>query len=453
MEGKNDVPMQRTRALTRSRAILVTALIVVASVLLAGTAASAWVKRQALDTGNWVDASDELLADPTVQDALATYLVDQLYDNVDVQDALSDRLPDQFQGLAAPLAAALRQPATVAVDRLLGTPRVQALWHTANEAAHRTLINVLEDKGDVVSTAGGTVTLELGQIVVALGEDLGIPQSALDRIPPEAGNIEIVQSDQLAAAQTAVKVIRWMALALGVLIVGLYALAVFLAKGARRVTLRNIGWALIAVGLLVATLRRLTGNYILTMLSDPTLKPVVKVAYAVGSELLKTIAMVIVAWGVIFVVGCIIAGPSRFAVAVRRFLAPVLNLPIGAVVAGAVGIYLVLLLWAPIAALQAWLSATGLAIVWGVGIWLLRRKTLVEFPDAAFGDHALGAREHAGRAWGSVTGAARSIGSGRSKGESSRGDNAEQLERLARLHDGGSLSDEEFASAKAKLLA
>lgn len=438
--------------MTRSRALVVGVLIVVASLLLTGTAASAWVKRQALDTGNWVKASDELLANSTVQDALATYLVDQLYANVDVQAALAERLPDQFKGLSGPLAAGLRQPATVAVERLLATPQVQKLWHTANEVAHRKLIDVLEDKGNLVSTSGGTVTLELGQIVTALGEDLGLPQAALDKIPPEAGNIVLVHSDQLAAAQTAVKAIRWMALALGVVVLALYGLAVFLAKDDRRRTVRNIGWAVVAVGLLVAGARRLTGNYITSMLSDPSLTPVVKVAYGVGSELLRDLAMVIVAWGVVIVLGCIVAGPTRFGVWVRRTVAPVLNLSPGPVIAGAIGIYAVSLLWAPIKALQTWGSVLGLAVVWALGLWLLRRRTLAEFPDARLGDHTQGARERAGRAWSAVTETVRSFGSGH-QGGSSGGDQTDQLERLVRLHDGGSLSDEEFASAKAKLLA
>jgi hypothetical protein len=436
--------------MTRSRAILVTVLVVVASVLLAGTAASAWVKRQALDTGNWVDASDELLADPTVQDALATFVVDQLYANVDVQDVLAERLPEELQGLAGPVAAGLRQPATVAVERLLATPQVQRLWHEANQAAHRKLIDVLEDKGTFVSTGDGTVTLELGTIVVALGEDLGIPQAALDRIPPEAGNIELVQSDQLAAAQTAVKLIRWMALLLGLVVIGLYALALFLAKGSRRRTLRNIGWAVAAVGLLLLATRRLTGSYISSMVSDESLKPIVRVGYAVGSELLRTLAIVVLTWGVVLVLGAVVAGPTRFAVWARRTLAPVLNVEPLWVFGGAAALYVVLLLWAPIAAFQTALSSIGLAILLAVGIWLLRRRTLVEFPHADLGAHASAGRERAGKVWGSVTGAVSSIGSGRHEGAD---DAAGQLERLARLHETGALSDEEFASAKAKLLA
>ena len=49
--------------------------------------------------------------------------------------------------------------------------------------------------------------------------------------------------------------------ALLVLVLGLYALAVYLATGERRRTLRNVGWALILVGLTVLVARRLAGEY------------------------------------------------------------------------------------------------------------------------------------------------------------------------------------------------
>lgn len=438
--------------MTRSRAILVTALVVVASVLLAGTAASAWVKRQALDTGNWVDASDELLADPVVQSALSNFLVDELYANVDIEQALADNLPAPFQALAGPAAATLRQPATAAVNQLVGSARFQQLWHTANEVAHRKLIDILEDKGEFVSTGGGTVTLELRTIVVALGEDLGIPQAALDRIPADAGNVEVVQSDQLAAAQTGVKLIRWMALLLGLVVIGLYAVALVLAKGARRRTLRNIGWAVVAVGLVLLGTRRLTGSYIGSMVSDPSLRPVVNVAYGVGSQLLRTLAIVVLTWGVVLVLGAVVAGPTRFAVWVRRTLAPVLNREPVVVFATAAGLYVVLLLWAPIAAFQAAGSSIGLAVVLAVGIWLLRRRTLAEFPDADLGTHVHATRERAGKAWDSVAGTVSSIGSGRRRGADGSEEQTAQLERLSRLHETGALSDSEFSAAKAKLL-
>ena len=437
--------------MTKKRAIGVWALIVVAAVLLFTTTASVWVKRQALDTDNWVKAADEVLADPAIQAALSTYIVDQLYANVDVQGFFAEKLPTDLSGLAGPLSAALREPATVAVEKLIATPRFQKLWSEANKVAHEKLVAILEDDANYVSTTGGVVTLELGKLVTALGEDLGLPKNLLDKIPSDAGNIVLVKSDQLKAAQTAVKALKWMNLLLFILVVGLFALAVYVAKGARRRTLRNVGWAVLVVGLFIAVTRRITGNYVQSMLSDPSLKPAVKAAYTIGSALLVNLAWVLFAWGLFIVIGCILAGPTRVAVWARRTLAPVLNLRWQTVAIVVGGLYILLILWGPIPALQASGSVIFMAIGLGVGIWLLRRRTLVEFPDAELGGTLGEVREKLSSAWGSVTSSVKGIGGGHDKGGSAD-DQASQLERLAQLHDSGKLDDAEFASAKAKLL-
>ena len=44
-----------------------------------------WVERQALDTGEWVNTSGHLIRNPTIRTALGEYLVEQLYENVDVE--------------------------------------------------------------------------------------------------------------------------------------------------------------------------------------------------------------------------------------------------------------------------------------------------------------------------------------------------------------------------------
>ena len=75
----------------RVRHIVVPVLIVVASLLAVLSATSVWVRRQALDTDAWVNASSDMLANKDVQALLATYVVDQLYQNVDVAGALAIR--------------------------------------------------------------------------------------------------------------------------------------------------------------------------------------------------------------------------------------------------------------------------------------------------------------------------------------------------------------------------
>ena len=63
---------------------LVNGLIVLTAAIMLVTALGTWVKRQALDTDNWVDASDEILADPEIRAALSTFIVNELYRTVDV---------------------------------------------------------------------------------------------------------------------------------------------------------------------------------------------------------------------------------------------------------------------------------------------------------------------------------------------------------------------------------
>src|SRR5687767_9883695 len=115
-------------ALSGRRRAAVWALIVVASLIGFGSVLTTWVDRQMFDTQSWEEASADLIEDPQVRTAVSTYLVDQLYANVDVASGLEERLPPDLKPLAGTLAGALRQPATDAVDRLLDAPRVQQLW-------------------------------------------------------------------------------------------------------------------------------------------------------------------------------------------------------------------------------------------------------------------------------------------------------------------------------------
>src|SRR5262249_16484339 len=73
------------------------------------SALNVWVKRQALDTNNWTNSSAQLLENEKVRGALSVYLVDQLYQNVNVGKELQAQLPAQVKGVAAPLAGALRE--------------------------------------------------------------------------------------------------------------------------------------------------------------------------------------------------------------------------------------------------------------------------------------------------------------------------------------------------------
>ena len=138
-----------------------------------------------LDNNSWSEASADVIADPEMRNSLSIYLVNQLYDNVDVAAAIENRLPEGAKSIAGTLAGALRQPATNAINQLLARPRVQsASSSTPAPTAHDKLVNVLENKtGFGISTGEGEVTLDLHELVTELGQQLGLSDQALAKIP------------------------------------------------------------------------------------------------------------------------------------------------------------------------------------------------------------------------------------------------------------------------------
>src|SRR4051795_10030897 len=142
------------------------------------------------------------------------------------------------------------------MNRLLESPRAQQVFVNASSLAQQKLVNVLENKtGHGISTGNGVVTLDLSELVSEVGTALGVPASALAKIPPDTGVITVMRSDQLSAAQSAVQAVRVLSTGLLVLVLALYALAIYLAHGERRPTLRNIGFAFVLVGLTILVVR------------------------------------------------------------------------------------------------------------------------------------------------------------------------------------------------------
>jgi hypothetical protein len=365
--------------LTRGRKIAVWSLVVLASLIAFGSVLTTWVDRQMLDTTSWREASAELIEDPEVREAVSVFLVDELYGNVDVAGALQERLPSDLDRLAAPLAGALRQPATEAVDRLLDAPRVQQLWVEASTVAQAKLVNVLENKtGFGITTGDGVVSLDLGELVAELGAELGLSAATLDKIPAGAGQFTIMQSDQLAAAQSGVKAVRVLSTWLLVLVLGLYALAIFLARGARRETLRNVGCALVLVGLAVLVVRRLAGNYAVDALTAPQSEDSGRRVWLISTSILAQIGWAAVLYGTVVVLGAVLAGPHRAAIAVRGRIAPVLN-DRPAIVWSTVAVaYLALIAWGPTHALRTAWGIVLLAVLIVAGVLAFRRQTLRE---------------------------------------------------------------------------
>jgi hypothetical protein len=371
------------RVLSRKRSIAVWSLIVVASILLVVTVLGLWVNRQVLDNKAWNKATTQVIRDPEITSALSTYLVNQLYASVDVAAELKQALPPNLQPLAPQIAASLQRPAQGAANALLQRPRVQQLFVNASTIAHQKLINVLENKtGYGVTTGNGVVTLNVKALLEQLAQQLGLSGKRIAQIPDDKAQIVLLRSDQLGAAQTGVRTLKVLSGGLLALVLVLYALAVYLARGARRVVLRRTGWALILVGALLLIVRKRAGDYAIDQLVSPTYKGSIHHLWLIGTSILGQIGYATVAYGVLLVLAAVLAGPSRAAVAARRAFAPVLNNEPWLVAASAAIVYLLIIFWGPTHALRMWWGMLLFAALIAGGLYVLRRQTLAEFSTA-----------------------------------------------------------------------
>ena len=286
-------------------------------------------------------------------------------------------------------------------------------------------MNVLEDKtGKGISTGNGVVTLDLHQLIVEIGTQLGLSQDALAKLPAKAGTVTLMKSDQLSAVQNGVQAVRTLSAWLLVAVLALYGIAIWLARGARRATLRNSGIGLALVGLLVLVIRHLLGNYIVDSLASPGYQPATHRLFLIGTSILGQIGAAALLYGAIAALGAIFAGPSAPAVWLRQRLAPVLNERQGIVWGGVGFVYLLLILWGGTHALRTWWGILLLAGLIAIGVFALRRQTLAEFPPGQQLEPA-----PAGAAP-STTG---------------------ELARLQELHEAGTINDEEFVQRAKKI--
>lgn len=358
---------------TTGRRWVPTVLVIVATVIAIASATTTWVRTQALNTDAWTETSAELLTEPEVQEALATYLVDQLYANGEVTASLESALPDDLDGVAGPLAGALRGPVTEGVERLLSRPRIQEAWVAANRLAHETLVAIVRDETrENVSTAGGAVVLDLGGAVRAVGESLGLPESVLDRIPDDAGMVTVFESDELADVQDAVRVLDVLSWFLFVVVVALYALAVFLARDRRRVVLRNVGVALAIGGVVLLALRSISVRATVeSIVGVPANRPAARVVGDVLTQLLSDMAWTAIIIGVLIAAYASLLGPHRWAVSVRGRLAATSS-PEAVIVGAAIVLLVAIAWWSPGQLFERWVTVlTVLAMFIGATVALI----------------------------------------------------------------------------------
>jgi hypothetical protein len=417
--------------MTAARILAVVGVLLAVLSLLAG-----YIRFQGLDTDTVRGTAGDLIADEEIRDQVAASLVDALYANIDVTAALEQRLPPDQKGLAGPAAAGLREFSERAASRMLERPRVQALWVNTVTRAHRQLINVLEDETPVFSTENGYVVLDLQPLVIQLGERVAIVGNVAEKLGPDAGRIEIMQAEQLETAQDLTKILKFLGSWLWLLPIALWAVALWIARDNRRSILRLIAVGSILGGLLVLVVRRGGGSFIVDELVPSTaVQPAAHDAWDILTSLLRDGGLTLLGLGVILLVAVWLGGPSPSGVSARRGLAPYLARP-GIAYSVAAGLFLLLLWWSPTVQTTRVPLMLAAALLFAFALELLRRQTAREIPAPPPPDLSGSVRRAVGRV----------------RGRTAQEDRLAALERVARLHEQGVLTDEEFAAEKARLV-
>jgi hypothetical protein len=451
--------------MSRGRRRLVRVLIVLGSLLAFLSVFAIWTERQALDTGEWVHTSGRLIQNPKIREAVSKYLVDQLYENVDVEQEVGKKLPKDLKDLAGPISGGVRQVAGSGAEKVLESSTAQELWKSANKTTHEQLLEVLEEKEGTLSTEEGKVSLDLGSLATNIASQVGINANLED-----AGQITILRSDQLKTAQDIVVAIKGLALILSLLTFLCFGLAIYLSRDNRWVTVLYSGIGLIAAGFAVIVFREVAGGIVVGQLvEEESVKPAAEAAWSIGTSLMTSIATTVIIIGVLFGIAGWLASPTGSARSTRKGIAPILRDYSPYVYAGLavlVGIYF---LSAPTQNLRSFLTTLVIAGLAAFGIHELRKQADEEFPDASYGDVV-------GRTRDKVVGAVKDANLGERasklrlpemrKPNSEGGSEAPtttmptddedarlaRLERLASLHEKGILTDEEFATEKQRVL-
>ncbi len=468
----------------RVHRFLVPALLVLATVIGIGGAFAIWVNRQALNTADWSSTSSKILEDKQVQTALSAYLVHELFTNVNVSADLQTELPKQLQPFAGPAAAGLQQLAGQLVPRVLATPAVQRAWVQANVAAHKELLRVLAGGGPVASTQSGVVSLNLHALVTQLAATVGLSsqvaavQSKLQgstgtkvraaaqqklgvTLPPASGQFVILRSKWLKFAQNVANAVRGLAIVLPALGILLFALAVYLARGRRRRTLRTTGWCFVLIGAALLLIRRVAGDALVNGLVKASAnQPAAHQVWNIGTSLLHDISIAMIVYGLVIVASAWLAGPTRPATEARKALAPTLRDSPAVAYCTVGGVLLLLVLIGPTPAFRNVVWILVFATLLAFGVTMLRRQTALEFAGIQRGQALRDFRDHraARHALNTAPPSPPSAGPGVPAAPVTRAasppgsGHVETLERLAALRSSGAITDEEFAAEKTHVM-
>ena len=368
--------MSRQRS---SHPFAVTVVLALAAVVGAFAIAAIWANQQLLDTRSWVAISGRMLDSPDVRHQVAAFLAEELIEEAEGRlDAAGE------DEIAAEVLPPLRRRGPALAERVIASPPFRVVWMRANRSAHRALLRVLDEEA-----ADGAVVVNLTPALRELADSLSDTELAESLevgdlgalIEPGSARIEVLEADELDQAQDAVRAIRSLPVPATIATLVLLALALLLGRAALARTVVGVGLSLAAAGGLALLARLLAGQEVVdALLAGDADREAAEAAWRIATSTVVDLAVGAICLGGLIALFALLAGRSAPAVGLRRALAPPLRTPLAALfsLVIAVLVFLLLLAWAPIAALQEPLGVLLFAAVFAAGALALARMTIRE---------------------------------------------------------------------------
>jgi hypothetical protein len=327
----------------RIRSGIVALLVALSCLLVLLSATVVWAHRTVLNTPTFVGTVGPVFQHPEVTSAVATRAADQLFTELNLQARLRAALPPKASFAAVPITNATKSFVAGELAKVLASPRFQAVWNQALTRTHQQVVAVLRGQHTAaVSTSGGYIVLNTVPVInqalkkaSGLASDLTgkpvtlpaitsaeVPQQQVNKLskalgvplPASFGQITLIRSSDLATVRQAVKAFDGLTLVLPLVTIALIALCLWLSVNRRRTVLQLA----VGVSLLMIVERRVVLHE-QSVLAGGAHNP--QLASTVLGDLLHGF-FVLTAWvlgvALVVVVIAVLAGPYRWAAAIRR---------------------------------------------------------------------------------------------------------------------------------------
>lgn len=257
--GSTPEPQKRRLGI---RSIAAGLCLVLATIMLPAGGLAFWGQRTLTDTERFVETVAPLATDQAIINAVADTVTTALTNNVNLEAEVKGFLPPIAAPLAGPISSAIPTFVKQVTLRILNSPKFEEFWTKAAGSLQAAVIKALEgDSTGPVSTSNGQVVLDTGEVIDQVKSVLAAKglTAIADRPTPPAADREIVllNSEQLAQAQSVYKLTKPAATWLIVLVLLLFIAAIALARRRARMVAYVgagilIGAGILRIGLAVA---------------------------------------------------------------------------------------------------------------------------------------------------------------------------------------------------------